>query len=163
VISVKFSKNKLDMNSEEEARLKASFGLAANSLATFFKTSREMQKEAYYFGQRDAFDDIVNFIVKESKGDIKHLNTNTLLQFIEDRTVQLREQVSEIEKKRIESTSNKVSEDTSMGSISSLPTPIRNFAYELDENTVMNYKVPDMSAELGLNPGNMKNQKFGNN
>lgn len=151
------------MNSEEEAKLKGSFSTAANSLAAFFKTSRDMQKEAYYFGQRDAFEDLVNFIVKESKGDIKHLNMNTLLQFIEDRTVALREQVSEIEKKRTESTSDKTSGDVSMGSISSLPTPIRNFASELDENSMSNQKVPDLSEAMGLNPENMKNEMFGSN
>lgn len=152
------------MNSEEEAKLKASFSIAANSLTAFFKTSRELQKEAYYFGQRDAFEDIVNFIVNESKGDVKHLNINTLLQYIESRTVELRETVSEIEKKRIETTSpKKYPEEIKMGSNSNLPTPLRNYASEVEENSISNQKVPNMASELGLNEENMKYESFGNN
>jgi hypothetical protein len=152
------------MDPGEEAKLKASFSTAANALTAFFKTSRELQSESYYFGKRDAFEDIVNFIVKESKGDVKHLNVNSLLEFIESQTVQLRETVSDFEKKRLESLSpQKKSEDINMGPINNLPTPLRNYASELEQNSNSGQNYGDLSSEMGLNSENTKYKPFGNN
>lgn len=152
------------MNSEQEAKLKASFGTAANALTAFFKTSRELRNESYYFGKRDAFEDIVNFIVKESKGDVKHLNVNSLLEYIESQTIELRETVSEIEKKRSETSSpTKKPEEVDMGSISNLPTPLRNYASELQQNLSSDQKYGDLSSEGGMNSGALNYKPFGNN
>lgn len=71
--------NKNPISSE---KLKLSFTQAANSLTLFYQESLKAQSEAYLEGQIDALNDILNYCLQNSAGDIRNISTSSLIEYM---------------------------------------------------------------------------------
>eukprot|EP01016_Furgasonia_blochmanni_P025712 TRINITY_DN27536_c0_g1_i1.p2 TRINITY_DN27536_c0_g1~~TRINITY_DN27536_c0_g1_i1.p2 ORF type:complete len:291 (-),score=69.09 TRINITY_DN27536_c0_g1_i1:370-1242(-) len=72
----------LAMNNEKQ-KLKNQFTNAANSLTALFRSTIAIQDEAYRKGQKDAVNEIMEFIIKKSGGDIRNLSSAALIEFLQ--------------------------------------------------------------------------------
>jgi hypothetical protein len=145
------------MNSD--ANLKGAFKEAANSLASFYKNSNELIKESYFVGQKDALNEIVQFTLKESKGDVRNLTVNTLLKFIEDKVYELQEKEAALEKSKAE---KQIKKDFQIESnnTSAMPSPLKNIIRE-DENQQFSMSSGnDLMSAMGLNSQNYQPNLF---
>lgn len=144
--------------SSENVKLKAAFSSAANSLASFFRTAKELQQESYYYGQRDVLNEMIEFIVNETNGDVKSLNVNTLLEYIEKRTLELRQHVTEFEDKQqnIEREDPDIKKNQSE-QMNNLPTPFKPLIEDTNQQNWMN-NGQNIQSAMGLGPENMKKQ-----
>jgi hypothetical protein len=147
------------MNSVEKDKLKESFKEAANSLAFFHKESIQRINNAYYLGQKDALNEIVQFALKESKGDLRNLSTKTLLQFIENKVYELEEKQIELENKMNNKSTNSNAIQPESNQISDLPTPLRE-AFKEDSTPLVHPSGMDLMSATGLEPQNYKPNYF---
>eukprot|EP01017_Pseudomicrothorax_dubius_P046651 TRINITY_DN8251_c0_g1_i4.p1 TRINITY_DN8251_c0_g1~~TRINITY_DN8251_c0_g1_i4.p1 ORF type:complete len:160 (-),score=44.22 TRINITY_DN8251_c0_g1_i4:22-501(-) len=73
----------------ESTKLKAKFAEAANSLTAFFKSSTALQQSAYKQGQKDALNEILNYALKISGGDLRKVSNATLIAFVQEKVQEL--------------------------------------------------------------------------
>ena len=64
-------------------KLKSDFATAANALTVFYKNAQSAQQDSYAAGQKDALNELVQYIVQESGGDPRKLLTSKFIEHLE--------------------------------------------------------------------------------
>ena len=80
---------------DNNSKLKQSFSQAANSLTSLYKNSQILQEESYKKGKIDALNEIKDFCLKKSKGELKNLSSEIIFQYLQLKISNLEAEISQ--------------------------------------------------------------------
>ena len=72
-----------DSNPKPHDKVKAQFCSTASALTHLFKMSIELEKHAYNEGRKDAYTDILGWLVTHSNGELKNIPISAFIPFLQ--------------------------------------------------------------------------------